>query len=104
MKNKVSASRLAIATLVAFGLAESPMVRASDSNTVEQRQQVSAVKNGMETKKLEADHFGSYAAGMLDQILRHGGHAPQDWGRSAACARMVRKNRMHRMGIGHAKI
>lgn len=28
---------------------------------------------------------------------RRGGHAPDDWGRSAACRRMVRKNRYLRL-------
>lgn len=31
-------------------------------------------------------------------------HSPEIWGHSASCARMVRKNKMRRLGIGGARI
>ena len=66
--------------------------------------QAIALNNGGSTRQIEEDHFGGYAGGMMRQIMREGGHSPRDWGMSKACANMVRKSRMHRMGISHAKI
>lgn len=37
-------------------------------------------------------------------LFRSLGHGPKDWGMSAACARMVRKNRLHAHGLSHARI
>jgi hypothetical protein len=52
-----------------------------------------AIKNGQDIKKTEADIFGSYAGGMLRQIMRNTGHTPYEWGISRACRRMVLKNK-----------
>jgi hypothetical protein len=37
-------------------------------------------------------------------LFRSLGHGPKEWGMSAACARMVRKNRLHAHGLSHARI
>ena len=40
-----------------------------NAGTTEQRLPVSAVQDGTTTKKLEADHFGSIAGGLINQII-----------------------------------
>lgn len=82
--------RFLVATLAALGLCagSAPLQQITKSSN----EQV-AVKNGQDTKKLESDHFGSYAGGMLSQIMRSSGHAPYEWGISRQCFRMVQKNK-----------
>jgi hypothetical protein len=45
----------------------------------------------------------SIGYGIAPSSLRYG-NTPADWGRSAACARMVRKSRLRRLGWGGDKI
>lgn len=42
--------------------------------------------------------------GGLGHYVGQGGIDRKTWGMSAACARMVRKSRLHGYGIAHAKI
>ena len=91
--------RLLIAALAMMGMIGGTAIptRANEQSPV-------AIRNGMDTRRIEADHFGDYMEGMLGALWRNTGNPPDIWGRSRAYARMVRKSRMHRMGIGHARI
>ena len=102
MKSHTTARAL-IASIAALGIGFGQNARAAN-NQGQQSRQMAAIKNGQTTRQIEADHFGNYFGGIGRALMRDGGHTPYEWGISVACRRMVRKNRMHRAGIGHAKI
>jgi hypothetical protein len=96
---------LLIAAAAVLGLGAGQATSSSAPvRSAEQQQAGAALKNGGSTKEIKEDHFGGYAGGLLRGLMRDRGNTPRDWGMSKACARMVRKNRMHRMGISHARI
>jgi len=99
MKNTPSRIIISSIAALAFGLAP-----AAQSQNAAQSHRVAAIRNGQTTRQIERDHFGGYASGILSELMRNRGNSPRDWGMSQACRRMVRKNRMHRLGVGHAKI
>ena len=82
--------RFLVATLAALGLCAGA---APIAQTAKASNEQVAVKNGQDTKKIEADCFGSYASGMARQFFRNGGHTPYEWGISRSCFRMVQKNK-----------
>lgn len=94
--------RLLLAAAAALGLAGG--ASSAVARTANESRQHVAVRNGTTNREIKADAFGGYAAGLLGALMRDGGHSPKDWGMSRACARMVRKNRLHRKGVGHARI
>ena len=53
------------------------------------------------TMRMQAPYL---SGGGLPYASGSGGCPPDVWGRSRACARMVRKNRLHRAGLSDAKI
>jgi hypothetical protein len=99
MKN----SRFLIAAAAVLGLGAGQMASQATHRPAEQRQ-IAAIKNGMSTREIKEDQFGGYTGGMLNALMRDNGCPPKDWGMSRQCSRMVRKNRLHRMGLSHAKI
>lgn len=101
MKNRTS---IALAVMSVLGLGGHQTTAISPQLRAEQQQQITAVRNGTGSRAIRADLLGSFASGFLGGSMSDGGHPPKQWGMSQACARMVRKNRMHRMGIGHARI
>lgn len=95
-------NRLIIAALAILGLGGSQSVAAAQR--ADQTRQAAAVKNGQTTRQIEADHFGGYVGGIMNALHRNTGTPPDVWGRSAACARMVRKNKLRSMGISAQRI
>lgn len=100
MKN----SRFLIAAAAVLGLGAGQMTSTAAQLRPTEQRQLAAVKNGMTAREIKEDHFGGYAGGMLASLMRDNGCPPKDWGMSRQCARMVRKNKLHRMGISHARI
>jgi len=98
-----SSDRILIAAAAALGLGSGHVAA---SLVAQESARVSATaNNGQQTsRKLEQDHFGGIGLSMMQSLARGCGCPPDVWGRSAACARMVRKNRLHRAGISHARI
>lgn len=98
--------KLLIAATALLGLGTGQVVSTAPNarNVSEQRQSNVAVKNGTGARELKEDHFGGYAGSILAGVMKDRGHTPYEWGTSAACARMVRKNRMHARGISHSRI
>jgi hypothetical protein len=92
---------LAAATLAGFGAVN---VAPAAVQTTRAKQRQATIQNGATTRSIEADMFNSYAAGIGAGFMRSGGHTPYEWGTSRACAKMVRKNRMHAKGISHSRI
>ena len=103
MKSHTTARAL-IASVAALGFGLTQNARVASQQSGSAMRQMAALKNGQSTRQIEADHFGNYFGGIGRALMRDSGHTPREWGMSVACRRMVRKNRMHRIGIGHAKI
>jgi hypothetical protein len=87
----MSIGRLCIAGLAALGLAGAPTA-AQQGNT---SRVVGVAKGGQQTtREIEQDMFGGIGPSLARGLLSGGGCPPDIWGRSRACARMVRKNRI----------
>lgn len=64
-----------------------------------------AVDNGTTGRAVRKSVALPFASGLLNALSRgNEGVCPSVWGRSAQCARMVRKSRMRRAGVAGARI
>lgn len=65
---------------------------------------VAAVRNGTDKKEIREEALGGFADGIRNAFARGYGCPPDAWGRSPQCRRMVRKNRMRKLGIKGSRI
>lgn len=91
------------ATLAREGNAQQPgtQLRNHTGDRTEQARTASAT-SGSDTSS--AISLGNMLTTGPSYHRRGSGLTPKEWGMSAACARMVRKNRLHRAGLSHARI
>jgi len=92
-------NRLLVAGLATLGMFGGHSISAA----VNQASRQVAVSAATNAREIRSDSFGGIGSGLLDQVLRQA-YTAKDWGMSRACARMVRKNKLRRRGLGGQKI
>lgn len=80
-----------------------PGARAAPTDSSIERNRSVAVQNGSSTREIKEDMTG-FGRGILGGLLRSRGRTPKEFGMSAECAKMRRKNKLHRLGLSHARI
>lgn len=91
--------RMGMAILAVLGLQMNQANAAAHA-----RESIAAVRNGKDPRELKEDEAGRFAAAFGQGARRGSGMPPHIWGQTRACAQMVRKSRMRRLGIKGSRI